>query len=178
MEQPAQHLMTVAEFVHWDDGTETRYELENGRPVAMNPPSARHVVMAMNLARTLDARLPPRCRSFVAGGLARSNDDDEYRIPDVLVTCAPPGRYYFEQPRLAAEILSPSTEREDRTAKLDFYKSLPSVEVVLLVWQEVRRVELHSRRGEVWEVRTIIGGEVPLAAFGAAIPVEELYADI
>lgn len=178
MEQPAQHLMTVAEFVHWDDGTETRYELENGRPVAMNPPLAWHVLIGANLYRALEARLRPPCRAFIGGGVARNDEDDEYRLPDLFVSCAPPGRYYFDQPRLVAEILSPSTENSDRTAKLDFYKSLPSVEAVLLVWQDVRRVELHTRRGEIWEVRTIIGGEVPLAAFGAAIPVEELYADI
>lgn len=178
MEQPARHPMTVAEFVHWDDGTETRYELENGRPVAMNPPLARHALISANLWRVLEARLRPPCRAFIGGGVARSDENDEYRLPDLFVSCVPGKHYYFDQPRLVAEIPLPSTENSDRTRKLDFYKSLPSVEIVLLVWQEVRRVELHARRGEVWEVRNIIGGEVPLAAFSTAIPVEELYADI
>ena len=38
MSEPARDLrMTVPEFLRWDDGTETRYELVGGRPVAMAP---------------------------------------------------------------------------------------------------------------------------------------------
>jgi Uma2 family endonuclease len=35
----AERPMTVAEFLDFDDGTDTRYELVEGRPVAMNPPN-------------------------------------------------------------------------------------------------------------------------------------------
>lgn len=35
---PAQP-MTVAEFLLYDDGTDTRYELVDGIPVAMSPPA-------------------------------------------------------------------------------------------------------------------------------------------
>jgi Uma2 family endonuclease len=95
------------------------------------------------------------------------------------VSCSPPGRWYFADPRLVAEVLSPSTEKEDRTSKLDFYRSLPSVAAVLLVWQEVRRVELHSRAGEIWQVRPVIGGgEIGLDDLGVALPLDEVYADI
>ena len=41
--------MTVAEFLDFDDGTDTRYELVEGRPVAVNPPKVRHVALATNL---------------------------------------------------------------------------------------------------------------------------------
>ena len=37
MAHVAEKLMTVAEFLNWDDGTDTRYELINGRLVAMAP---------------------------------------------------------------------------------------------------------------------------------------------
>ena len=36
----AEKRMTVAEFLTWDDGTDTRYELIDGRPVAMAPVDA------------------------------------------------------------------------------------------------------------------------------------------
>lgn len=178
MEQSAQHRMTVAEFCQWDDGTGTSYELVHGTPVAMNPPLGRHVVLTMNVARALDARLPKPCRAYVGGGVARSDDDDEHRIPDILVSCVPPGHHYFDRPRLIAEILSPSTEKDDRTAKLDFYRSLPSVEIILLIWQDACRVEAHTRHGEIWEVRTMIGsGAVPLEPFGTSLPLDEVYAE-
>ncbi|MEK0083640.1 Uma2 family endonuclease [Benzoatithermus flavus] len=179
MEQPAPRGMTVAEFFAWDDGTDTRYELVHGAPVAMNPPLRRHVVITMNLVRALDARLRPPCRAYAGGGVARSDDDDEYRIPDVLVSCVGSGERTFDEPRLVAEVLSSSTEKEDRTAKLDFYRSLPSVEIILLIWQDARRVEAHTRHGEVWEVRSAIGsGAVPLESFDTSLPLDEIYAEV
>jgi len=33
----AEKLMTVDEFLRWDDGTDTRYELVDGQIVAMAP---------------------------------------------------------------------------------------------------------------------------------------------
>ena len=47
----ADRRMTVAEFLDFDDGTDTRYELVEGRPVAMNPPKVRHVVIGDELDR-------------------------------------------------------------------------------------------------------------------------------
>ena len=38
MAEQALTLMTVDEFLSWDDGTETRYELADGVIHAMSPP--------------------------------------------------------------------------------------------------------------------------------------------
>ena len=37
--------MTLAEFLAWDDGTETRYEVINGEPRAMAPAYPRHALI-------------------------------------------------------------------------------------------------------------------------------------
>jgi hypothetical protein len=42
MADVAEKRMTVAEFLTGDDGTDTRYELLDGRPVAMAPVAASH----------------------------------------------------------------------------------------------------------------------------------------
>ena len=41
--------MTLEEFLRWDDGTETHYELIGGFPVAMAPPAEVHRVLAVRL---------------------------------------------------------------------------------------------------------------------------------
>src|SRR5438132_7477230 len=41
MSEPAIRGMTVDEFLRWEDGTDTRYELVGGFVVAMAPPAAR-----------------------------------------------------------------------------------------------------------------------------------------
>jgi len=171
--------MTVGEFQAFDDGTDVRHELVGGRPVAMSPPSGRHVVITANIARSLDRKLKPPCRPFTGGGVALSDEGNEYRLPDVFVSCVPIPTTYFAEPRLLVEVLSPSTAKEDRTEKLDFYKSFPSAEAILFVWQEPRRVELHLRREDGWLVTTMIGqGTVALGGLGVTLSLDEIYADL
>ena len=47
---------------------------------------------------------------------------------------------------MIVEVLSPSTEKEDRTRKLDFYKGFWTIEAILFVWQDAQRVELPERK--------------------------------
>jgi Uma2 family endonuclease len=160
----------------WDDGTEARYELVHGAPVAMAPPSGRHVVITRNIARALDRQLVGPCGAFTAGGVARVESGDQFRLPDVFVSWEPTPPVHFREPRLVVEVLSPSTEKEDRTEKLDFYRSLPSVEAIVLVWQERRRVLLVERDGERWLIRDLIGGgSFDLVGLGTRLSLDEVY---
>jgi hypothetical protein len=51
--------MTLAEFLRWDDGTDTHCELIGGSPVAMAPVAAAHRMLAMRLGSRIDAALEP-----------------------------------------------------------------------------------------------------------------------
>lgn len=171
--------MTVAEFVRWHDGTDVRHELIAGHIVAMAPPTGRHAILCRNVFRALDRRLVPPCGPVFDAGVSRALDDDECRVPDVFVTCEPVPEHIFSSPRLIVEVLSPSTEKDDRTVKLDFYKSLEAVQAVLLVWQDQRRTELHTREGPRWPAQPFIGnGTVPLLDLGAELPLDEIYAGV
>jgi Uma2 family endonuclease len=171
--------MTVAEFYDWHDGTDARYELVRGVPVAMATPTPRHGVLVRNVHDSLTARLRRPCSSWFGMGVARRDSDDECRVPDVFVSCEPLPPRYFTAPRLIVEVLSPSTEKEDRTDKLDFYKSLPSVELVLLVWQDKRRVQLHSREGDRWPAQDLIGtGTAELTTLDLSLSLDEIYAGL
>jgi Uma2 family endonuclease len=168
--------MTVAEFVDWDDGTETRHELVRGVPVAMAPPSGRHAEVVGNVSAFLSRQLARPCRVPQGGGVARDEGDDQLRLPDVFVTCEPTPERYFRAPRLVVEVLSPSTEKDDRTDKLDFYQSLRSVEAVLLIWQDRRRVQLQLRDEGRWIIRDLIGaGTLEAPSLGVGLSLDEIY---
>ena len=51
MAEPAIRKMTVLDFLEWEDGTDTRYELVDGTPVAMVPPAVAHGVLSLRLLR-------------------------------------------------------------------------------------------------------------------------------
>lgn len=171
--------MTVAEFIRWHDGTDSRHELVEGRPVAMSPPSGWHAVINRSVFRALDRRLKEPCGAMFGAGVALSVDDRECREPDVFVTCEPMPEHVFFSPRLVVEVLSPSTAKDDRSEKLDFYKSLPSVEAIVLVWQERRRAQLHVREDPRWPAQDFTGSAaVPLTGLGIELPLDEIYAGV
>jgi Uma2 family endonuclease len=178
MAEPARKPMTVADFLEFDDGTDTRYELVGGAPVALNPPRVAHVEITTRLMRVLLRQLLGPCRPLVGGGLAQMLDASTYRIPDIFVTCSTPSSdAFFDEPRLVIEILSPATYGEDRTAKLDFYKTFASLEAILFVWQDTRRLELHDRTTDAWIVKDLIGsGTMHLRDLAIDVQIDEIYA--
>ncbi|MBV8335998.1 MAG: Uma2 family endonuclease [Alphaproteobacteria bacterium] len=66
MVEPATRRMTLEEFLYWDDGTDTRYELWGGVVTAMAPPMPRHGRLAAAVTGELPRRAPvaPALRSI------------------------------------------------------------------------------------------------------------------
>lgn len=73
-------------------------------------------------------------------------------------------------------MLSPSTADYDRGEKLEHYKTVPSLEAVLLVDCASERLELHTRHGNDWSRSEFRAGQtVPLAAISCAVEVDAIY---
>ena len=179
MVQPAhQQRMTVGEFLTANDGTSTRYELVGGELVAMNPPAESHVRLTANIYDGLLRRLARPCRPYFGGGVWLSEADDTWREPDIFVSCAE-GEGFSHLPRLIVEVLSPSTEAEDRGVKLPNYRRLASVQDILLVASERVAVEHYARQGEQWLIVARGPGEtVRLVGLPVELAVDALYADL
>jgi len=146
MAEPATGPMTLDEFLRWDDGTDTRYELIGGFPVAMAPPAAAHRMMMVRLVSRIDAALSHRrpCNAQVEAGVIRPDRADTYFEADIAATCE---RHEFAQqalrePFLIVEILSPSTERHDRRVKLPIYRQIETVQEILLIASDGMQFEL------------------------------------
>src|SRR5438552_14283445 len=107
--------MTLDEFLRWDDGTETRYELIGGFPVAMAPPAQAHSILAVRLVTRIEAGLAHRrpCRAHIEAGVIRPDRADAYYVADIAATCGPilPGMQAIGDSFLFVEILSTRTER-------------------------------------------------------------------
>jgi len=67
-----QDRMTVDEFLAWDDGTATRYELIDGRPTAMTGAIGAHAYVANTFKSIADRRLAVPCRALIGAGLKRA----------------------------------------------------------------------------------------------------------
>jgi Uma2 family endonuclease len=162
MAEPAEQSMSLAAFLDWDDGTDVRHELLDGRIVAMAPPIEAHGTIVANLARHIGSRLKPPCRVVVEAGIIPADRADTWYQADLVVTCAPAerGARAVPEPRLVVEVLSPSTAAHDRGVKLADYRKVPSVEQILMVASEDRHVEAWRRAEDGWKVQDLIGDAV------------------
>src|SRR3954447_17611174 len=155
MRERARRLMSATEFLAWDDGTDTRYELIDGVPVAMAPAGVNHAQIAANAQRLADDAVRDRrpCRAVQSGGLLLSEGPPgRVYIPDVLMTCEPvEGKHLYEAARLVVEVLSPSTDSYDKRFKLPRYAGLPSIEEIWLVDSRVRLVHAWQRVDGRWQ---------------------------
>jgi Uma2 family endonuclease len=173
--------MTLDEFLRWEDGSDTRYELIDGFPVAMAPPAEAHRILAVRLIARIDAALASRrpCNVQPEAGVLRAERGESYFIADLAVTCQPNrrGRQAIEQPILLVEILSPGTERHDRQVKLPAYRQIDSVEEILLIDSESLYAEVLRRDGARWTSDIVRGpdGRLSLATLGLQLGLDELY---
>jgi Uma2 family endonuclease len=180
MADAAEKRMTVAEFLDWDDGTDTRYELIDGRPVAMAPAAPAHSVIVANLSHELRSRLASPCYVGNEAGVERPDRDDTFYEADIVVSCTPvePGTKVIPNPVVVIEVLSPSTIEHDRGRKAYDYSQIESIQEIVLVSSEQHHGVIWRRRGTKWEVENLIGdATLELEAVGVAIPFAAIYAD-
>jgi Uma2 family endonuclease len=177
--------MTVTEFLVWDSGDRSgrRWQLVDGEPVAMAPASENHGAIQAELAYLLTAYLRDRnrpCRVVTEPGIIpRLRANENWRIPDLGVTCAPPtGGLEMAEPVLLAEILSPNNYAETR-ANLWAYTTLPSVRDILVVHSTRIEAEV-LRRGPdgTWPEQPLVLRDdemLELASLGFSAPLRALY---
>src|SRR5690242_14274455 len=115
--------MTVDEFIDWAarDRTGRRWQLMDGEPVAMAPGSETHGAIQSEVGALLRNHLlqeGSHCRVVSEPGVVpRVRANQNFRIPDLGVTCTPPSRdQMVSEPVLLIEILSPSNEGETRAS--------------------------------------------------------------
>jgi len=182
MADTAQRRMTVEEFLEWDDGTDARYELIDGQPVAMSPNVDPHGVMVIELGARIREALSdrPDCRVRTGLGVRSPRRRASYYIPDLVVACGPIDRdgRELQNPILLVEILSPSTERLDRRIKLTDYRRIGSGQEILLIDPSQPYAELHRRLdGDRWLTFLLQDddGTLELKSVGLELPLSTLY---
>lgn len=175
--------MSVEEFLVWQQRQDRLYELVDGLPFlslkAMTGASSNHDTVTVNALGLLFNQLKGKpCRPRTQD-IAVKIPAGNVRRPDVLVECGTPGPKDMTavEPRLVVEVLSPSTMQFDRFRKLEEYKTVPELQVILLVDTEAPQVAVHRRIGGQWAVAVIedIGDSIPLDEIGAALPLRDLY---
>ena len=168
-------LMTVDEFLVWEDGTDVRYELMDGVVRAVTP--------LCNVERTIKARTAAMVHTALRGRrgchaeispVVRISDRTMWLI-DIAVTCQPPA-LEMARPILVIEIMSAESASHDLGRKLPDYTAIATVQEAWMIHSERRWVQLWHRDDERWIVKVLAGTDVFRSAFlDALIELDRLY---
>jgi Uma2 family endonuclease len=136
--QPVRH-MTEEEYLAFDDATEGKHWYANGQIYAMAGGTPRHSAICNNVGAALKSLVAKRrCLVFQSDLRVHVPETGLYNYPDVTVVCGnaerhPKSRNTVVNPTVIVEVLSKSTQGDDRGAKSTHYRSLPSLKEYLLV---------------------------------------------
>ena len=172
--------MTLDEYLDWEETQVERHEFHRGEVFAMVGGRRVHGVVVSNLARELGNQLKgSRCRVF-SEGMKLQVGDDTILYPDVLVTCDRGDlstERIFRAPVFVTEVLSPSTQGYDRSAKFALYRRVPSLREYLLVDPDTRRVEAFRRNDAgQWVLHDMSGTDaLEAASIGCRVAMAEVF---
>ena len=132
----------------------------------------------------MDAR---GCRTYQGGMRVQISDNmqgTDKTKPDVVVHCGPSTietetRNYITDSFVIVEVLS-LTMDFDRGDKLHFYKLLPTMRHIVIVYQDQMRVEHYRRIPGGWETDVLTKGDdkLVLEAVAFQMPVAQVYFDV
>ncbi|WP_439815568.1 Uma2 family endonuclease [Zavarzinia sp. CC-PAN008] len=178
MAQTLTHPVTVDAFLAFEGERDTRYQLIDGAIVAMAPAHQIHGRLATRLASIISRHVRLPCEAIREAGIRLPENDTNFYVADVAYTCEQPETPWVEAPRLVIEVLSPSTELQDRGIKLGGYFQHSAIEEIVLVATRHRRVDVF-RRSDSWAPEVVIGsGSVRLESVGVDLSLDELYAGL
>lgn len=172
---------SYAEYVALESSSETKHEYLAGQIYAMAGGTAEHAALAAAVNGLLFAQLVGgKCRAYSSDVRIRTASDLT-TYPDLAVVCGGVEHDETElqavtNPALLVEVLSPSTERYDRGAKFEHYKSIRALQQYVLVSHRERAIQVWTRSGEGWtSIISRDGDAADLASIGAKLDVSEVY---
>ncbi|MGB8841087.1 MAG: Uma2 family endonuclease [Aliidongia sp.] len=172
--------MTLAEFLSWEERQEQRYEFDGFQPVAMTGGTDTHEAIGETLRALLwDGLRGKPCR--VRGPTMKIEVVGRIRYPDAFVYCKPvaPSEQIIREPVVVFEILSPSTSRIDRIAKLREYQATDSIQRYVILEQDSIAATVFAREGGLWTARALTDGDVlAMPEIGIDLPLAAIYGDV
>ena len=185
MGQAAQNtLFSAADYLAWEAGQLDRHEFFDGAVFAMAGAEDRHVTVSMNLAFALRQHLSGSpCRTFMSDMRLHVAAANSYFYPDVLVTCSAldlASPLVKTEPKLIAEVLSPSTAAYDRGLKFSHYRSLASLQEYVLIDLDTRSTDCYRKGADgLWVLHPFARSEpVLLDSVALELSAQQLFAEV
>ncbi len=179
--------LTAREYLAIESRAEFKSEFFQGEMFAMAGASLRHNIILENLSGELHSRLKGGpCQAVSSEQRVHVSRTGLYTYPDLLIFCGTPemdpeDANSLVNPVVIVEVLSPSTEKYDRTVKFRSYQQIPSLKEYILVAQDEAVIDRFVRLADgSWGLVTFEGLEATLALMSlpVQIPLADVYSGI
>ncbi len=175
---------SYADYVAGEAAAAEKHEYLRGEVRAMAGGSPEHGRLAVSFARHLGNALGDKpCVVYSSDVRVRIADSDRSTYPDLSVVCgaaesAEGDPHAIVNPSVIVEVLSDTTEADDRGEKFAHYRRLASLREYVLVSQRALRVEVFRRTELGWTLHEAGPGEqVTLESLGVRVSVDDVYRD-
>jgi Uma2 family endonuclease len=183
--RPARHHYSYDEYLAYERDSGMKHEYDGGEIIAMAGGSRRHNALASRISAALENARRAECVAFQSDQRVRVLATGKATYPDASMVGGPiegdpadPAGATLTNPLLIVEVLSPSTEQDDRGDKWQHYQLIPSLQEYVLVSQSHARVERYRRLAAGgWEYHDATVGTVQLLT-GAVLDLERLYSQL
>lgn len=180
--------LTPDDYLRAERRATVKHEYDDGILRAMAGASREHNrIVGDTNASLIVALRPHRCETYTSDMRVAIPARAAYTYPDLVVVCDEPQFTDGEvdtllNPALIIEVLSPSTERHDRTRTFALYRAIPSLREYLLIAQDEYRVDYYRRTAEGdWFIGEATGRDAVLdlaIGGGVSIALAEIYARV
>ena len=175
---------TALEYLVLEDKAEFKSEFINGEIISMAGASANHNILTGKFhALLLFALEDLEYSVFMSDMRLWLHEYSRYTYPDVMVVAGEPAfvdqkQMELTNPCLIVEILSSSTQAYDHDSKFRQYRSIPSFQEYILVYQNGYEVDHYVKESEDRWVLTTYKGEdavIKLSSISLEISLRDLY---
>ncbi len=175
---------TPEAYFAWEAQQLERHELIDGQVYAMSGGTKNHSAIASNILLVIKPYLRgSQCQVFNSDVKVNIVNTSNYTYPDLSVTCDSRDQettIYNTYPCLIIEVLSPSTEADDRGKKFEKYRCNPNlIDYVLVSSEEVAVDIYHKNSAGDWVILSYRSGDhVELKSIGLTVAIAEFYEGI
>ena len=192
MQAVARKFYSEEEYWAFEETSPVKHEYYDGEIFAMAGGTEGHSLISGNVYAGIHRQMRGKpCRVY--------NSDLRIKVersrrkfntyPDISIACPPlrfePKRSGIKDtllnPRVLIEVLSPSTEKHDRTTKFDEFKLIESLTDYILIEQNQIRVEhYHRTQNDLWTVQVYAerSDVFALSELKLTLVLEEIYEGI
>lgn len=182
----ASKILSVEEYIEFENQSEVRHEYINGELYAMAGTSTKHNDIVDNIKRLVKDHFRPKgCQVYSENIKLEVIKNEYYPYPDIIMTCDKRdenANFIISHPNLLVEVWSENSYKRDHEFKWRRYKKIPSLQSYLMVSLYEFFAELYTRIGDTvfWKYETFESKEdmVNFEKLGFSISLAQIFQDI